>query len=145
MFNIRFTYGLLMSLFMLITISCSNGDDEVSIANNELTYAISVDASSEGFVGETIYIDVSFVVMNGCGEFGKFVESGNGFTRNIEIEAEYEGSICTQNLPVRQTTYEFTPNSPGEYIFKFRSGPDVRFGESGPDQYITVVVLVSGK
>lgn len=143
--NIKVTYGIIITLFMFITSSCSNDDDN-SVANYKLTYAISADAASPvGFVGETILIDISFVVMNGCGEFGRFIESGIGLNKNILIEAKYEGLICTQDLPIRKTTYEFTPNAPGEYVFKFKSGPDIRFGESGPDQFITVTVLVSGK
>ena len=56
-------------------------------------------------LGETIVILVSFQVMNGFGEFGRFTESGNRSTRVIEIEAKYDGFICTQDLPLRQATY----------------------------------------
>ena len=81
--------------------------------------------------------------MNGCGEFGRFSESGNELTRTIGIEAKYEGFICTEDLSIRQATYEFTPNSSGEYVFRFKAGPDFRFGESVPDEFITVTVLVA--
>ena len=81
--------------------------------------------------------------MNGCGEFGRFIESGNGLTKSIEIEAKYEGLICTQDLPIRQTIYEFTPNSSGVYVFRFKSGPDFRFGDSRQDEFITVTVFVA--
>ncbi|CAM4354037.1 hypothetical protein GIHI108528_16490 [Gillisia hiemivivida] len=125
--------------------SCSNDDDDDddNSPNFETAYAISVEAPSERIVGEKINIVVSFQVMNGCGEFGRFIESGNGLTRIIEIEAKYEGLICTMNLPIRQTTYEFTPNFSGEYTFTFKSGPDLRFGESGPDEFTTVTVIVT--
>ncbi len=145
MFKIRALFGLLITLIMLITTSCSNRDDENIVANYELTYATSVDTSSEVLVGETIKIVVFFRVTNGCGEFGRFIESGNGLTRVIEIEAKYEGLICTQDLPLRQAIYEFTPNSPGEYVFNFKSGPDLRFEDAGPDKFLTVTVLVKEK
>lgn len=145
MSRIKAAYGLIIISLMFITISCSNGDGDGSVANYELTYATSADASSGVLVGETINILVSFRVTNGCGQFGRFVESGNGLTRVIEIEARYEGLICTQDLPSREATYEYTPNSPGEYVFSFMSGPDLRFEDPGPDKFITVSVLVTEK
>lgn len=142
--KIKAAHLLILTLITINTTSCSSADDLQS-PYYEKVYAISVEAPSEGSVGETIEIAVEFRVMNGCGEFRRFVENGNGLTRTIEIEAKYEGLICTQDLPIRQTTYEFTPNSPGEYVFSFKAGPDLRFGESGPDKFITVMVLVAEK
>lgn len=139
--KIKALNGLIITLILAITISCSNTDDNES-SNYELTYAISVEHPSEGIVGETLNIIVSFRVMNGCGEFGRFIERGDGLTKTIEIEAKYEGLICTMDLPIRQIKYEFTPNIAGVYVYRFKSGPDFRFGESGQDEYLTVKVLV---
>lgn len=142
MYKFRTAYGLLI---VLITLACSSDGNHESIANFETTYATSVETSSEVLLGETINILVYFRVTNGCGEFKRFVETSNGLTRVIEIEAKYEGLICTQDLPLRNATYKFTPNSPGEYVFSFKSGPDLRFDDPGPDVFITVKVLVKDK
>lgn len=107
-------FRLSILFFLLVAVSCSSADDAGNITHYETRYATSVDASSEGFVGEKINIVVSFVVMNGCGGFGRFIESGNELTRTIGIEAKYEGYICTNDLPIRQATYEFIPDSSGE-------------------------------
>lgn len=117
MSKIKSTYGLLITLILFTTLSCSNADEEEGAARYEATYATSLDASSEVMLGETIVIRGSFQVMSGCGEFGRFTESGNRSTRVIEIEAKYEGVFCTQDLPLRQATYKYTPDSPGEYVF----------------------------
>ena len=132
MLKMKVTYGFII-LIMVITISCSKNEERECVPN-EPANVTSVEAPSEGNLGETISMVVNFQVIDGCGEFGKFIETGNGLTRTIEVEAIHTGCGCYHNMPVVQTTYDFTPNSSGEYVFRFKSGTD---------EFKTATVLVS--
>jgi len=104
-------------------ISCNNDDKENECISSKTEYVTSVDSPTTGMVNEKINIEVNFQVYNGCGEFGKFIETQNNNTINIEIEAKYVGCICTDNLPIRTVNYEFIPNSAGNYKLNFKSSP----------------------
>lgn len=108
-----------------LTISCNKDDDnkdELCITN-EIEYVTSVDSPNTGNVNKIINIEVDFRVVNGCGTFGKFIEINNGNTRTIEVEAKYEGCICTQDEAIRTVNYAFTPTNTGNYELKFKSSP----------------------
>lgn len=98
-------------------------EKEGECISNKIEYVTSVNSPSTGSVNETITIEVSFQVFNGCGGFGKFIENQNNTTKNIEIEAKYQGCICTQDLPIRTTNYKFIPTRTGNYKLNFRSSP----------------------
>lgn len=113
---------MFLSIIVLI-LSCKSDDNEEQCISNTTEYVTSVNSPETGTVGETIIIKVDFVVYNGCGGFGKFIETGEGKSINIEIEARYEGCICTQDVPVRTVNYEFTPSRTGEFELNFKSSP----------------------
>lgn len=127
---------LVLSLFFGLLISCSNEDDNNDeCVQNGIAYVTSVNSPTiTGIVNETINIEVKFKVYNGCGGFGKFIENENENTRMIEVEAKYVGCICTQNIPIITTNYEFIANNPGEYELKFKSSPT---------EYITVNLTIN--
>ena len=106
-----------------ILISCNDDDKEDECITSKTEYVTSVNSPTTGTVNQTINIDVKFGVSNGCGGFGKFIETENGNTRIIEIEAKYVGCICTQNAPILTVNYEFTPNNVGDYELNFKSSP----------------------
>ena len=121
--------------FFLLTalISCSDDDSE-ECTDYRPENIKEVNAPSSGEVNEKVEIEVKFSVYNGCGEFEKFIESGNNQSRLIEVQAKYEGCSCTQDIPTITAVYEFTPSTPGEYEFKFKSGEI---------DYITVIIAVT--
>ena len=109
-----------------LLISCDNDNDNDKInecIEYEIGYITSIDAPTTGSVNENINIEVNFGVFNGCGRFEKFIETENGNVRTIEVEAKYEGCICTQDAPIRTTNYEFTASNAGEYELNFKSSP----------------------
>jgi len=116
-----------LNFFVLIFISsliigCDNDDDKNNeCIEYEIGYVTSVNAPSTGNINETINIEVNFGVFNGCGGFGKFIETENGNVKTIEVEAKYEGCICTQDAPIRTVNYEFTTSNAGEYELNFKS------------------------
>lgn len=119
----------ILNFFVLIfissfIISCNNDDYENNTCiSYETGYVTSVNAPTTGNVNETITIAVNFGVFNGCGRFEKFTETDNGNMKTIEVEAKYEGCICTQEAPIRTANYEFTARDAGEYKLNFKSSP----------------------
>lgn len=115
--------------------SCANDDDiNNECIEYEVGYVTSVNAPTTVSVNETINIEVNYGVYNGCGGFGKFIETENGNVRIIEVEAKYEGCICTQDAPIRTTNYEFTASTTGEYELNFKSSPT---------EFITVILTIN--
>ncbi|MDC9721210.1 MAG: hypothetical protein PSN34_00370 [Urechidicola sp.] len=111
---------LILSFLFLILISCSEKENEECI-DNSIALITSVNAPSVGVVNEIINIEVKFQVRNGCGKFGRFIETGNINVKTIEVEAEYIGCFCTHDLPTRHVNYEFIPTSVGNYELIFKS------------------------
>ncbi|PHR96116.1 MAG: hypothetical protein COA80_09310 [Leeuwenhoekiella sp.] len=112
---------LVCSFSLILSCNTKNDDHEMSCTSSGIAYVTSVDAPTQVEINETINIAVEFQLLNGCGQFGKFIETQDGATRIIEVEATYEGCICTQDLPIRTTNYEFKVNSAGNYKLNFRS------------------------
>lgn len=120
--------------FLLVSlISCSDDDSEECIGYRPENVK-DVNAPYSGKVNEPLEIEVKFSVYNGCGNFEKFIESGREQSRVIEVQAKYEGCICTQDIPTIIAGYKFTPSTPGDYELKFKSGET---------DYITVNIAVT--
>ena len=104
--------------------SCNDDNkEEDECITNKIEYVTSVNSPNTGTINDTVNIEVNFGVFNGCGGFGKFIESENGNIRNIKVEAKYEGCICTQDAPIRTVNYEFKTANSGNYELKFKSSP----------------------
>ena len=127
----------LVSLILFgFLISCNNNDDDLEneCLSSKTAYFTSIKAPTTGIVNKKINIQASFQVDNGCGGFGKFIETKNNNSINIEIEAIYKGCICTDNLPIRTINYEFVPKSVGNYELKFKSSST---------EFITVRLIIN--
>ncbi len=120
MSTIFFVPIMVLGLLLSCSDDVSNDDKCITRKTENVT---SVNSPSTGMVNETINIEVNFVVDNGCGGFGKFIETHNNNNINIEVEAIYEGCACTFGLALITVIYEFTPNSVGNYVLKFKSSP----------------------
>ncbi len=116
---------LLISIMIIgLLISCSDDDEkENECTSSKTEYVTSINSPTTGVVNEAINIEVNFQVFNGCGGFGKFIETENGNSRIIEVEAKYVGCICTQDAPIRTVNYEFTASNAGNYELNFKSSP----------------------
>lgn len=113
-------FTLILSFLLLVIFSCSK-EPENNCIENRIAYVSSINYPSTATVNENISIEVSFGVNNGCGNFGKFIETQNGNTKTIEVEARYEGCVCTLDAPTRKSNYVFKTQNSGNYIFKFKS------------------------
>lgn len=125
---------LILSTLFLVVFSCSKEEPENKCIENRIAYVTSINSPSSGTVNENINIEVSYGVNNGCGNFGKFIETGSGNTKIIEVEARYEGCICTMDAPIRKTNYVFKTQISGNYILKFKSSST---------EYITVNLAIN--
>ena len=115
---------LLISIMIFgLLVNCNDDDNEDECITSKTEYVTSVNSPTTGMVNQAINIEVKYAVHNGCGGFGKFIETENGNTRIIEVEAKYVGCICTQNVPILTVNYEFITNNAGDYKLNFKSSP----------------------
>ena len=134
--------SILFFTIMTFGLSSCNKDDETKekkIEENqciysETAYVISANSLDTGSVSQSINIEVNFGVNNGCGHFGRFIETQSGNTRTIEVEAKYDGCICTLDAPIRTVNYGFIPTQTGNYELKFKSSPT---------EFITIYITVN--
>lgn len=103
-------------------ISCVDSEDAERCTSSQTAFVDSVDSPVTGTVGETLVVKVNFPVANGCGRFGRFIETGTNTVKTIIVEANYEGCACTLNAPILTADYEFTATQPGDYQLRFQSG-----------------------
>ena len=92
-----------------------------------------VEGSAIASANQEISLTVSFVCYNGCGQFGNLEEVIAGNETTIIIHAKYEGCICIQDVPIRQTLYKFKKSKPGAYYLKFFKGENT---------YLTHAIIV---
>lgn len=105
------------SILVLFGCNKTQGDKEcLSYAKAPVT---KVEGPQTGLVNQDINLTVSFSCFNGCGQFGNFDQTSNGNTTTIQVNAKYEGCICTQDVPIRQSIYKFKATQAGTYYLKF--------------------------
>ena len=80
---------------------------------------VKVEGPKTAAVNQSIDLKVSFTCFNGCGNFGNYEQMVNGNTTTINVIAKYEGCICTQDVPTRQSIYSFSAPQAGTYFLKF--------------------------
>jgi hypothetical protein len=85
------------------------------------TDVFEVEGPDTATIKQDIDFQVSFIVYNGCGQFGQFQESTSGNTTTVEVIALYAGCFCTHDIPRRQTTFTFNKEQPGTYYLQFRA------------------------
>jgi hypothetical protein len=74
---------------------------------------------TNGTVNQTIPINITFDIYNGCGGIGTITEVNSGNTKTLTVNAKYEGCVCTYNLGTVQTTYNFIPTTTGTHTLNF--------------------------
>ncbi len=79
----------------------------------EHAFINSVNLPSNGKINQKIPVTIGYMITNGCGGFGNYVESKIGNTITLKLNAKYEGCICTQNIQNIQTTYDYVSSISG--------------------------------
>lgn len=72
---------------------------------------------------DTVRIGVRFCVHDSCGSLSRFLISGSGKKRHIEIETKYRTDFCLFMPVSLKDTLKFVPEYPGLYTFTFWSYP----------------------
>ncbi|MFT5963455.1 MAG: hypothetical protein ACI9L6_000157 [Flavobacterium sp.] len=121
--KLKFFYLTTLIIISSLTISCESDDQNKECIEYDIGYVTSVNSPTTGTVNETIKIEVNFRVINGCGGFEKFIETQSGNSKTIEVEAKYEGCVCTQALEIRRVNYDFKTAKSGDYQLNFKSSP----------------------
>ena len=125
--------SIYLSFLVLFLVGCNNDDDTVANCIEFNPAAVETVVENTTADAASYTFEVGFRVLNGCGEFSSFEQTTLGNVTIIEVIAKYEGCICTQDIPLRQTVYTFNQNIPGTYILKFKMADD---------NYITQTVAV---
>jgi hypothetical protein len=121
--KLKFFYLTALLIISSLIISCESDEQNKECIEYDIGYVTSVNSPTTGAVNETIKIEVNFRVINGCGGFEKFIETENGNSKTIEVEAKYEGCVCTLNIPIRTVNYDFKASKSGDYQLNFKSSP----------------------
>jgi hypothetical protein len=126
----------IFSLLLFSAFSCSKDKEETADPLEKFPAPVlRVEAPAAATIGETVTLDVYFVVNNGCGEFGSFDVAITGNQQTIKVFPKYREGICTMDLPTRQAAYTFKPGANGTYTFRFWSGLE--------DEFITKTIVVA--
>ena len=115
-------------------VSCDKNDSKDNDCfEQETAYITTINAPRTGLINESIEIEVNFDLKNSCGRFKEFIESFDGDSRTVEVNAEYDGCICLHEIKSELATYLFKTSNTGEYELKFKSGED---------EYIIAVITI---
>jgi hypothetical protein len=112
---------ILFILILVITLGCDKNKVDEDCIEYRTAFVRNVTAPSNGTTNNDIPIEVSFTVINGCGNFSEFLETRNGNNKSIEVQTKYEGCICTQAVETLSVIYVFNEQTTGFYELIFRS------------------------
>lgn len=111
------------SFLTLLLFSCTSSDDNTD--NCIEFHPASIETVIEKPNADAAYLfDIGFRVSNGCGAFETFVQTTDESTITISVLAKYEGCVCTEDAPLRETVYTFNETIPGVYTLKFKMADD---------------------
>ncbi len=100
-------------------ISCSD-DDSKSGVKTKTSFVTAVTGATTADINQEINVTAAFSVDNNCGAFNKFVETADGNTKTIAVEAKYLGSNCGTTPVAKTAVYKFKGATAGTYNLKFK-------------------------
>lgn len=126
---------LVLMAAVVLTAACKKNKDKPKEYDYRPARVLYTDGVNSTVYGAVLDLQVYFQVNNGCGQFDSFiVEEKNADTTLVQVKARYQkDAICTDNLPVLNTTYRFTPKKIGVHYLKF-------LGKN--DQYVIDTIMV---
>lgn len=117
---------ILLAIVAFLALQCSTTKDTENQDCESTAEAVVIDVKgqTETEVNKDLILEVFFPVTNGCGLFNKFIETIDGNTITVSVEANYKGCICTMDIPIRIASDTFTPTEAGLYELRFKSSTD---------------------
>lgn len=113
--------AIALVLFVTIGFVSCNDDDDNSSPITKKSFVSVVTGPTTGTINQELTLTVTFAVDNSCGTFNKYVETTKSeTTKEIEVEAKYEGSNCGTTAVTKTGSYKFKAAKVGTYILKFK-------------------------
>ena len=128
----KWVFISLATLFSIIA-SCNKAKIVKSCIQYKNAAVTKIEGPTSGNVNQVLNLTVFFGCFNGCGQFGSFEQTTTGNLTTINVIAKYEGCICTQDAPIRQTVYNFKATEPGVYNINF---------EQTQGSYLTHTIII---
>lgn len=107
-------------LFVSTAFTSCSSDDSGDTLTLQKEFVTAVTGPTTGAVNEDITLTVTYAVDNSCGQFNKYVQTVNGNTKTIEVEAKYVGTDCGTTPATKTEPYKFKVIQAGTYVFKFK-------------------------
>lgn len=107
-------------LFVSTAFTSCSSDDSGETLTLQKEFVTAVTGPTTGTVNQEVALSVTYAVDNSCGQFNKYVETLNGNTKTIEVEAKYVGTNCGTTPATKTEPYKFIVNQAGTYVFKFK-------------------------
>jgi hypothetical protein len=105
---------------IILLVACNKHQEDTTCISFSKAPVSKIEGATTATVNQEIPLTISFGCFNGCGSFGNVEQISNGNTTTIIVNAKYQGCVCTQDAPTRQTTYLFKKAMAGTYVLKFQ-------------------------
>ncbi len=112
---------LLLVFSLMIYFGCSSDNEENNCVYYNKSQVTDISCPDTINYGETIKLDITFLIENGCGEFYeyKLYKDESSYLYNINITSKYVGCVCPEIAKYETKTIDFFPPSPGKIYFAY--------------------------
>jgi len=110
--------SLLFVLTFFLFFSCKKANTDECLEYRQATI-VKVTVPDSAILNQSVIINASFLIENGCGAFHKFEQTTLVNTINVQAIVRYEGCQCTAMASTIDTSFVFNPSARGKYIFHF--------------------------
>lgn len=115
--------SIVLIFALTIQTSCVSDDDNQCYFEF-MSYVTAVTGPETSTVNEEITFVVTYMPTFGCGSFLEFNEGIQGNVRYLTIFDKTTECSCSTEPVSTTINYKFTPTTPGEYTFRFKSDED---------------------
>jgi len=115
--------SIVIILAVSIQTSCVSEDDNQCYFEF-MSFVTEVTGPETSSVNQEITFEVTYLPSFGCGSFLEFNEGVQENVRYLTIFDKTTACSCTTEPVSTTINYKFTPTTPGEYTFRFKSDED---------------------
>jgi hypothetical protein len=110
---------MLLSLLMLVSISCSKEDAKQDTNQLSLKLLQKVEGPTSANRSAQVTLNVFWYYSSGCDVFSKFEETRQGNVITIQSLGYYAEGICTMDAGVKTKPYTFVSSQSGVFELRF--------------------------
>jgi len=140
--SIKFKFLTLLFVVAIITGACSLDDSDSGSCNAQYEMLIDAVAGPDAItvkVNESVTLQVTFKIANGCGVFNRFAETLS-YPKQIDALVDYTGCSCDTDGSSVIKPYVFVSSNSGTYVLQFISSV-----VAGQANYITKTITVTAE